>query len=77
MLKTTRRAVLGAISAAALVLTGPAFAAPKDGAQADRWQIPVHTKKLANGVLTPIKDGDELILCRLTLNFKSPSGMNH
>jgi len=29
-------------------------------------------KKLANGVLTPIKDGDELILCRLTLTFKTP-----
>jgi predicted Zn-dependent peptidase len=49
-LKTTRRAVLGALSAAALVLTGPALAAPKDGSQADRWQIPVHTKKLANGL---------------------------
>jgi len=34
-------------------------------------------KKLANGVLTPIKDGDELILCRLALSFKSPSSMNH
>jgi len=33
-------------------------------------------KKLANGVLTPIKDGDELVLCRLTLNFKSPASMN-
>jgi CRP-like cAMP-binding protein len=29
-------------------------------------------KKLANGVLTPIKDGDELTLCRLVLNFKTP-----
>jgi hypothetical protein len=29
-------------------------------------------KKLANGVLTPIKDGDELILCRLNLTFKTP-----
>jgi CRP-like cAMP-binding protein len=29
-------------------------------------------KKLANGVLTPIKDGDELILCRLVLTFKGP-----
>ena len=28
-------------------------------------------KKLANGVLTPIKDGDELTLCRLVLNFKT------
>ena len=33
-------------------------------------------KKLANGVLTPIKDGDELILCRLNLSFKSPTSMN-
>jgi predicted component of type VI protein secretion system len=29
-------------------------------------------KKLPNGVLTPIKDGDELTLCRLVLNFKVP-----
>ena len=29
--------------------------------------------KLPNGVLTPIKDGDELTLCRLVLNFKTPS----
>ena len=27
-------------------------------------------KKLANGVLTPINDGDELVLCRLPLTFK-------
>jgi CRP-like cAMP-binding protein len=30
-------------------------------------------KKLANGVLTPIADGDELTLCRLVLNFKAAS----
>jgi CRP-like cAMP-binding protein len=29
-------------------------------------------KKLNNGVLTPIGDGDELTLCRLVLNFKTP-----
>jgi CRP-like cAMP-binding protein len=29
-------------------------------------------KKLGNGVLTPIGDGDELTLCRLVLNFKTP-----
>jgi CRP-like cAMP-binding protein len=29
-------------------------------------------KKMPNGVLTPIKDGDELTLCRLVLNFKIP-----
>jgi CRP-like cAMP-binding protein len=29
--------------------------------------------KLPNGVLTPIKDGDELTLCRLVLNFKTPT----
>ena len=29
-------------------------------------------QKLANGVLTPIKDGDELVLCRLQLTFKTP-----
>ena len=27
--------------------------------------------RLANGVLTPIRDGDELMLCRLTLTFKA------
>jgi CRP/FNR family transcriptional regulator, cyclic AMP receptor protein len=27
-------------------------------------------KKLTNGVLTPINDGDELVLCRLPLTFK-------
>jgi CRP-like cAMP-binding protein len=31
-------------------------------------------QKLPNGVLTPIKDGDELTLCRLALTFKSPTG---
>jgi CRP-like cAMP-binding protein len=30
-------------------------------------------QKLANGVLTPIHDGDELTLCRLVLTFKSPA----
>jgi CRP-like cAMP-binding protein len=30
-------------------------------------------QKLPNGVLTPIKDGDELTLCRLSLTFKVPS----
>jgi len=29
-------------------------------------------KKLANGVLTPIADGDELVLCRLPVTFKLP-----
>ena len=29
-------------------------------------------KKLANGVLTPVHDGDELTLCRLPLTFKTP-----
>ena len=31
-------------------------------------------QRLPNGVLTPLKDGDELVLCRLGLTFKSPSG---
>jgi CRP-like cAMP-binding protein len=30
-------------------------------------------QKLANGVLTPIHDGDELTLCRLALTFKTPA----
>jgi CRP-like cAMP-binding protein len=29
-------------------------------------------QKLDNNVLTPIKDGDELMLCRLALTFKGP-----
>ena len=28
--------------------------------------------KLSNGVLTPIADGDELVLCRLPITFKLP-----
>jgi pSer/pThr/pTyr-binding forkhead associated (FHA) protein len=31
-------------------------------------------QRLPNGVLTPLKDGDELVLCRLGLTFKTPSG---
>jgi CRP-like cAMP-binding protein len=31
-------------------------------------------QKLPNGVLTPIKDGDELVLCRLGLTYKTPTG---
>lgn len=30
-------------------------------------------KKLQNGVLTPVHDGDELTLCRLPLTFKTPT----
>jgi pSer/pThr/pTyr-binding forkhead associated (FHA) protein len=29
-------------------------------------------QKLPTGVLTPIKDGDEVTLCRLSLNFRLP-----
>jgi len=29
-------------------------------------------QRLPNGVLTPIRDGDELVLCRLGLSFKTP-----
>lgn len=29
-------------------------------------------EKLSNGVLTPVSDGDELVLCRLPLTFKLP-----
>jgi CRP-like cAMP-binding protein len=32
-------------------------------------------RKLANGVLTPIHDGDELTLCRLALTFRTPQSM--
>jgi CRP-like cAMP-binding protein len=32
-------------------------------------------RKLANGVLTPIQDGDELTLCRLALTFRTPQSM--
>ena len=31
-------------------------------------------QKLATGVLTPIKDGDELTLCRLSLTFRTSAG---
>ncbi len=34
-------------------------------------------KRLANGVLTPIKDGDELTLCRLALHFRLPGSGQH
>jgi hypothetical protein len=30
-------------------------------------------QKLPTGVLTPIADGDELTLCRLTLTFRLPT----
>jgi pSer/pThr/pTyr-binding forkhead associated (FHA) protein len=30
-------------------------------------------KKLPTGVLTPIKDGDELLLCRVPVTFKIAS----
>jgi zinc protease len=53
MLNTTRRAALSLLSAAALALTqAPALAAPAaaQAASADRWQIPVHVKTLANGL---------------------------
>jgi pSer/pThr/pTyr-binding forkhead associated (FHA) protein len=29
-------------------------------------------EKLPTGVLTPIKDGDELTLCRLSITFRVP-----
>jgi hypothetical protein len=29
-------------------------------------------KKMPTGVLTPINDGDELVLCRLPLTFRLP-----
>jgi CRP-like cAMP-binding protein len=32
----------------------------------------LNAQKLPTGVLTPIKDGDELTLCRLTLTFRLP-----
>jgi CRP-like cAMP-binding protein len=33
----------------------------------------LNAQKLPTGVLTPIKDGDELTLCRLTLTFRLPN----
>ncbi|WP_422010134.1 M16 family metallopeptidase [Roseateles sp.] len=54
MLKTTRRTALSALAAAGLALAGTfATAAPAATATAtaaDRWQIPVHVKTLANGL---------------------------
>ncbi|MFG6467704.1 M16 family metallopeptidase [Roseateles sp. BYS87W] len=55
MLKTTRRAAIRLISAASLVMLGaPVLAAPAAAPAADRWQIPVHTKTLANGLTVVI-----------------------
>jgi CRP-like cAMP-binding protein len=34
----------------------------------------LNNQKLPTGVLTPIKDGDEFTLCRLTLTFRLPAG---
>jgi CRP-like cAMP-binding protein len=34
----------------------------------------LNNTKLATGVLTPIKDGDEFVLCRLALTFRAPAG---
>jgi CRP-like cAMP-binding protein len=34
----------------------------------------LNNAKLATGVLTPIKDGDEFTLCRLVLTFRMPAG---
>jgi CRP-like cAMP-binding protein len=34
----------------------------------------LNNTKLATGVLTPIKDGDEFVLCRLALTFRAPTG---
>jgi CRP-like cAMP-binding protein len=34
----------------------------------------LNNTKLATGVITPIKDGDEFVLCRLALTFRMPSG---
>lgn len=51
MLKITRRAMLGVLAAASLALTGSlAAAAPSS----DSWQIPVHTRQLANGLTVVI-----------------------
>ena len=53
MLKTPRRAALSVLAAASLALAGlPSLAAPASpaAAQADRWQMPVHVKTLANGL---------------------------
>ena len=33
----------------------------------------VNGKRLTTGVLTPIQDGDELLLCRVPLTFKISS----
>jgi pSer/pThr/pTyr-binding forkhead associated (FHA) protein len=34
----------------------------------------LNNTKLATGVLTPISDGDEFVLCRLALTFRMPAG---
>ena len=49
---------------------GKHFVAEQIGTMNGRF---LNGQKLANGVLTPVKDGDELVLCRLALTFKTPA----
>jgi CRP-like cAMP-binding protein len=53
-----------------LVRDGKPFVAEEIGTMNGTY---LNGHKLATGVLTPIADGDELTLCRLTLNFRLPA----
>jgi hypothetical protein len=52
-----------------LVKEGKPFVAEEIGTMNGTY---LNGQRLATGVLTPIRDGDELTLCRLTLTFKLP-----
>ncbi len=53
-----------------LVRDGKTFVAEEIGAMNGTY---LNGHRLATGVLTPIGDGDELTLCRLTLGFRLPA----
>ena len=52
-----------------VVKEGKGFVAEEIGTMNGTY---LNGQRLATGVLTPIKDGDELTLCRLTLTFRLP-----
>jgi CRP-like cAMP-binding protein len=52
-----------------VVKDGKTFVAEEIGTMNGTY---LNGQRLATGVLTPVKDGDELTLCRLTLTFRLP-----
>jgi pSer/pThr/pTyr-binding forkhead associated (FHA) protein len=53
-----------------LVREGKMFVAEEIGTMNGTY---LNGHKLATGILTPIADGDEVTLCRLTLTFRLPA----